>query len=177
MNLKEFFERVVDTEVSDWNVITCWGAGSGPSYYNKFTVWNTGKGEFSNIEVDSHANIAVLKSDLSISFAWGLSHNDDFIEEWANKFPNKRAMSSYIDFFFNGALVYRDIIVAVDGGRCYIPLPELDIDKESNKIKRLIVPKQKYKLIKMVNAFQSTYDYDSYFSTTGIEIADERWPL
>jgi len=176
MNLYEYFERVINTEAKDWNTITCWGAGSGPSYLNKFTVWNTGKGNFSNIEIDSHSNIAVLKSDITMTFAWGLSHNNDFAEEWANKFSDKKAMSSYIDFFYNGVLVFRDIIVSVDGGRCYIPLPDMEFDKETSKVKRFVVSNSKYKFVKMLNSFESTYDYESYFSRSGLVIIDERWP-
>lgn len=176
MNLKEYMDVVVNTSVDDWNVIACWGAGSGPSFYDKFTVWNTGKGEFLNIEVDSHANTAILKSDLSVTIAWGITHNDDFTEEWANKFSDPKAISSFLDFFYNGSLVYRDIIVAVDGGRCYIPLPDRDIDDKTYRVKSLTLPSSKYELVKLINEFQSTIDYDMYCKQAGINVIQERWP-
>ncbi|MTI67520.1 MAG: hypothetical protein FH753_13120 [Firmicutes bacterium] len=175
MNLSEFSKEIMNSNIDDWTINSCWGAGAGPSYLNQFTVWNTGDDKFHNIEIDSHSMIASYKRNLAISIAWGLNHNDDFCEDWANDFPDSRAMSSYIDFFYNGVLVYRDIIVSVDGGRCYIPLPKREFDKKNHKVTRLSVTRQQYEFIKMINQFASTYNYDSYFKRTNIEIVEENW--
>lgn len=175
MNLNEYLNEIMGSSVDDWTVISCWGAGSGPSYLDKFIVWNTGDDKFHNIEINSHSMVASYKKNLSISIAWGLEHNNDFREDWANDFPDSKAMSSYIDFFYNGVLVYRDIIVSVDGGRCYIPLPNMEFDEKTHKIIDLSVTWQQYEFIKMINKFESSCDYDSYFSRTNIKLIEESW--
>ncbi len=175
MNLKEYQDQILDAEKEDWNRIACWGSGSGPSYFNKFVVWNTGGGEFSNIKVDSHDELISLKSDLSISVAWGISHNDDFKEKWANGFPDPHASSGYVDFFYYGQLVYRDIYVTVDGGRCQLPLPQMVFNRDTNDIEKLTVAKDKYHFFRLLNSLITTYDYDSYFERAGLEIVDTSW--
>lgn len=173
MNLEEFQNTIINTDPKDWNNISCWGAGSGPSFRDSFSVWTKGSGEFHNIEIDSHAEIYSLKSNLLISVASGISHNDDFIEEWANSFPDKHASSSFVDFFYSNQLVYRDIYVSVDGGRCAIPLPDIKFDQEKGKLPKLTVPRDKYRFFRLLNG--AGYDYADYFSRTGIEIVDEPW--
>lgn len=175
MNVNEFEKIIVESSVDDWIVKTCWGAGSGPSYLNQFISWTDADDKLINLEVKSHTHIASFKNDLSIYFAWGISHNDNFVESWANKFPDKRAMSIFVDFFYNNNLVYRDIGVAVDGGRCYVPLPDLEINSKENKVERYTVPKIKYDFFRLLNALTSTYDYDRYFDGTGIQIIDGKW--
>lgn len=175
MNLKAYLYEIVNAGIKDWSVISCWGAGAGPSYLNKFTVWNSGQDEFRNLEIDSHAMIASYKKNLSISIAWGLEHNDNFIEEWANGFSNPKATSEYVDFFYNGILVLREIIVSVDGGRCYLPLPKQEIDTGTRTVTRLYVSKEKSEFVRMLNNFSSGRDYDLYLKQSGIDINDGDW--
>lgn len=173
MTLDEYKKLIVASSLEDWTNITCWGAGSGPSYRDAVSVWTKGGGEFHNIEVNSHGEIFSLKSDLLVSVACGLTHNDDFIEKWANSFPNKRASSSFVDFFYANQLVYRDIYVAVDGGRCKIPLPEMRFDESTHKVEALVVPREKYNFFRLLNG--TDYNYENYFKRTGIMIVDESW--
>lgn len=49
----------------------------------------------------------------------------DYIEEWANKFPDKRATSYWYDLFYDGAFLDRFILVSVDGAKADIPPPDL----------------------------------------------------
>ncbi len=176
MNFNDYFKQVLDTTYDEWNTISCWGYGAGPSYLNRFEVWNTGNGEFHNIEIDSHGMIAICKNNISISIAWGLKHNDDFSETWANNFPDKHARSSYLDFFCNGVLIHREIMVSVDGGRCYLPLPQRDIDSKTYEVKRHFISKQKSDFIKMINELESSSDqYEYYLDSAGIELIEEDW--
>ncbi|AYQ56376.1 hypothetical protein MS2017_0642 [Bathymodiolus thermophilus thioautotrophic gill symbiont] len=168
MTLDEYKKLIVETSTEDWINIPC-GAGSGSSYRDAIK----GGGEFNNIEIDSHGEVLSLKKDLLVSVAWGMTHNDDFVEKWANLFPSSHASSSFVDFFYANQLVYRDIYVAVDGGRCLIPLPEIQIDESTHEIKELVVSKEKYKFFRLLNG--TGYDYDRYFKRTGIEIIDKSW--
>lgn len=175
MNLKDFLQEIINSEVEDWTVNSCWGAGAGPSYFNQFLVWNTRDDAFHNLEINSHSMVGSYKKNLSISIAWGLEHNDNFVEKWANSFPDSRASSSFVDFFYNGVLVLREIIVSVDGGRCYIPLPKREFDNKTNEITRLYISKGKSKFMEMLNSFSSTCNYNRYLSQTSIEVSDESW--
>lgn len=177
MKLDEFLKNIIHSKIEDWTVISCWGGNSGPSFLNQFIVWNSGSGEFQNLEIESHSMVASYRNNLSIMIAWGLKHNDNFIEEWANNFSVQRAASDFVDFFYNGALVLREIIVSVDGGRCYLPLPKLEFDNKGKKVTRLYVSKYKSRFVEMLNKFSSTYNYNyrNYLSQSGIEVVDERW--
>lgn len=172
MNLSEFEDLIVRSEPEDWTNISCWGAGSGPSFMEKFDVWTTGRGEFNNIEIDSHANIMSFKKDLLVSVAYGISHNNDFREEWANKFPDRHASSAYVDFFYARNLVYRDIYVAVDGGRCLLPLPKQNFD-EDYAVTALTVSRRRAKFFRLLNGLHG--DYDGYLDRAGIQFDSSVW--
>lgn len=175
MTLEEYKNLIISATLDEWTTIGCWGAGSGPSYRDAISVWTKGSGEFHNIEIESHAEIFSLKSNLLVSVACGLTHNDDFIEDWANSFPDKKASSSFVDFFYSNQLVYRDIYVSVDGGRCSIPLPEMKFDESTDEVKALTVQREKYEFYRLLNG--TGYDYDSYMQRTGIVVVDEPWMI
>lgn len=101
MNIIDYKKAILTSNSSDWNVIDLDSGFGNP---------------------DAHDYTAALKSDLSISISWGRVSNDNFREPWANGFPDEKAHSAFIDFVYNGNLVYRETFVIVDGGRCYMPL-------------------------------------------------------
>jgi hypothetical protein len=172
MNLTEFQEIILKTNIEDWTKISCWGGGAGPSYHDSLSVWTKGSGEFHNIEIESHSELFSLKSNLNISVACGITHNDDFIEDWANSFADKKASSSFVDFFYCNQLVYRDIYVSVDGGRARIPLPDMKFDTKSNKVKSYTVPRDKFVFFKILNSLDR---YQEYFERTKIQTVNEPW--
>lgn len=173
MDLREYEKLIVDTSEEDWTKISCWGAGSGPSFYNKFDVWTTGSGKFENLEIDSHSEYFSLKKDLLVSVACGIKSNDDFLEDWANKFSDSHASSYFVDFFYSGVLVYRDLCVSVDGGRASLPLPKIIFNKEKNKIEKLVISKNRYEFFKLINNYRQ--DYDNYIKDAGFELIDSEW--
>ncbi|MBL0949275.1 MAG: hypothetical protein IBJ08_00920 [Pseudomonas sp.] len=173
MNLSEFKRRICESEPEDWTVITCWGADSGPSFLDKLDVWTNGNGEFSGLEIDSHSNVMSFKPDLQISVAYGMQHNDDFREEWANSFPDPHASSAYVDFFYAKNLVYRDIYVAVDGGRFLLPLPEQKIDS-SYTVTGLTVTRERAAFFALLNGNDSRSYYEC-LRRAGIEVSAGRW--
>lgn len=58
--------------------------------------------------------------------------NDDFKEDWANDFPDPKAVGYWYELFYDGAFLDRVILVSVDGARADLPAP----DWQSKKIKR-----------------------------------------
>lgn len=57
--------------------------------------------------------------------------NDDFKEEWANCHPDTHAVGYWHDLYYDGAFINRIILVAVDGARAMLPVP----DYRTKKIK------------------------------------------
>lgn len=111
---------------------------------------------------------AVYMPNASITLAWGLRHRDEFREDWTDLFPDKSASSSWVDVFYNGALVYRDLYVAVDGGRASLPLP---IGQA------LEVPAGKYRFFRTLDAIEhATSQYETYIERAGFKIVDAQWP-
>src|SRR5437899_1133954 len=69
-------------------------------------------------------SLAVYRPDPTISLLWGRSENKDFREkEWANRFADPVAQSVWLDVRYHGEPIFRVLMVSVDGGRCYPPLP------------------------------------------------------
>lgn len=172
MDLREYGKIIINTTLEDWKIFQCWGYGSGPSYLQSLSVWTTGQGEFSNIDIESHSMRACLKNDLSIWIASGYPHNPDFKESWANQFPDPHASSGIIDFFYNSNLVFRDIYVSVDGGRCRLPLPNLYLD---NKKQKYSIQRDKYNFFRMLDGFDGYSQFDEYFEVVDFDIVDEPW--
>lgn len=176
MNLKEYKEIILSTTEDDWTVNVCTGYGSGPSFLNGFIVSTDGDGNFVSLDVETYPMIASLKKDLSISMAWGYPHNDDFNEPWANQFADSRASSDFIDFYYNGVVVFRDIYVAVDGGRCYLPLPAQQFDPESDKVIGYSITREEYNFFRIFNSMQTMVNkFDWYFDRAGFRIVDIPW--
>ena len=173
MNLSEFQRQICGSEYEDWTFITCWGSGSGPSFLDKVDVWKNGKGEFIELEIDSHISVMSFKPDLQISVAHGIPHEKDFGEGWANSFSDRRASSAFVDFFYAKNLVYRDFYVAVDGGSCLLPLPEQIIDSSHN-VTGLTVTRERAAFFSLLNGNDSRSYYE-YLRRAGIELSDGRW--
>ena len=164
MEFEKLMSIIENSSVDEWNVITCWGFGSGPSYKSKFDFYEVRDGIKSGTLVEeSHGMYACYRPDVSISLAFGLLINDDFKEEWANAFPDKSASSHYVDIFFNNNLVERISYVNVDGGRAKLPIPK--------SINDLSVKKREYLIIKLIDNFESSErNFESYFNRANLRL-------
>ncbi|GFD96365.1 hypothetical protein KUL156_57500 [Alteromonas sp. KUL156] len=171
MTLDNLLETIIKSDYTNWNEIGCWGYGSGPSYKSQFTFYEAFDGDSNILKEDSHSTISVYKDDLSITMAYGLMSNDDFKEEWANKFPDPKAYSQIVDIFYNNSLVFRETYLVVDGGRCKLPIPSYDENGE------LYVARGYYDFIKFLEMLSSgtSKNFDYYFGQTGIKIIDREW--
>ncbi len=113
--------------------------------------------------------VAVYKADIAVSMARAVGPSEDFETEWSNKF-DAPASSYHLDILYNGRPVHRDILVAVDGGRCSLPLPrmkpELSVPKAWHAVARLVYE---------IGGGQQS-DFDRYFGQAGLKIADTKWP-
>lgn len=84
--------------------------------------------------------------------------NDDFQEEWANSHPDPRAVGYWHDLYYDGNLIDRFILVSVDGGRAFLPPPDL----ETGKIKMM-----NYKVAQFHDVLNSL---DQYIRRSGLEV-------
>lgn len=112
-----------------------------------------------------HPKIAFYRPDTSIVLAWGLEVDDDFEAPWANKFPETKAWSCYVDVFFNQILSGRFLYAEVDGGRAKLPVP-------GSLKNELVTPREYYLLVKLLNeiCLGSGSQYEEYFKSAGFEI-------
>jgi hypothetical protein len=176
MTFDEVIEGIAVSESNEWWSEPCWGSNSGPSYHYQPEFWELIDGDTNVLKVNSHSNVASFKPDVSITMAWGLECLDNFVEEWANKFPDPSASSRYLDIFYNNALIFRDVYVTVDGGRAKLPLPDRKWDKNEEKIVALNVPRRRYQLIKLVDSLEYVSRFDDYFQRAGFTVVEEPWP-
>ncbi|ASK18050.1 hypothetical protein [Halomonas sp. N3-2A] len=85
---------------------------------------------------------------------------DDFKEPWANQHPNPRAITYWYDYFYDGNLIERFILVDVDGNRATLPLP---------KPGTTYVPMRLYRIAKI---FERNNEVDDYMQRSGLSIHD-----
>ena len=174
MTLIDLIDTFLNSSKDDWNQISTWGYGSGPSYRNKFEFSKAYKGTEKVLHHFEHSNIASFKPNLSITIAWGLSIGDeeDVIDRsWTKNNPNPEpGKGHYLDFFYNNSVVFRTSYCSVDGGRCEIPFPTYDMNQNVS------VSQKYYEVIKKFNELVGTCFFDAYFTRTGITINSENWP-
>ena len=72
-------------------------------------------------------------------------HTEDFQEPWANNgFADPKAKSYWVEVTYDRALIYRHVLVSVDGGRAMLPMPksraDLNVSKLSYRLAQLFDP-------------------------------------
>lgn len=93
------------------------------------------------LRCDLHVTIRQIRSDVG---------GDDFHEAWAKKVPDKTAKVVLFDLYFGASFVERHHMVAVDGHRAILPMPEIG---------NLSVPASKYHLARCIDFQNSLDDY------------------
>lgn len=174
MTFDELLKTFINSDKEDWNTISSWGHGSGPSYRDQFSFSEVYEGESFVLVHQEHSSVASYMPNLSITIAWGIQvgdKNDRVDRPWAKNNPDPSpGRSSYLDFFYNNALVFRVAYCTVDGGRCEIPFP--DYDEHGN----VSVPREYHDLIKKFSEIVNrSFIFDGYFARTGITISEEEW--
>ena len=117
MTFDDARERILEGTTALWHVVHCGPGGSGPSFRDRLTFGETDDEAPHVLHADFHHSVAVYKPDLCLSLGWGLTQEPDWQEPWLKKFSDPHAKSAFVDVFFCGTLVWRDVYVVVDGGR------------------------------------------------------------
>ncbi|MFH1823827.1 MAG: hypothetical protein ABH873_01200 [Candidatus Firestonebacteria bacterium] len=161
MTYDELIKIVTESNLSDWNIISCYG--NEPSYKSRFEFYDVLNDQKDVLREESHSMVACYKPNISISIAFGLIVNADYKEEWLNNFPDHKASTHYLDLFFNNSLVGRIMYVKFDGGSKELPLPKSSAE--------LTVKKIEFKIIMLIASMELNSDnYSDYFERAGFSI-------
>ena len=177
MTAWDYMNIIAESDKAEWLYTICWGYGSCGCFHDDLS--NETNEDQTITAVDKHSSYATFSKDLSISLAWGLGReNKELNEPWTQAFPDKAARMYFLDFFYNNALIYRETVVSVDGGRCILPLPKQVFDEASpSKVVAYKTNAKLSKILKLINSLQTTYDYDSYLNRSGFRMEDADYPI
>ncbi|NUQ76541.1 MAG: hypothetical protein HUU21_23625 [Polyangiaceae bacterium] len=161
MNFPTYIDLISRSAPADWNV------QSGPLFLEPV---------FGAAQPGSRTNVHQFNMaywpNLSITMAYGMVCSEDVRHDWANNFPDPKAASHYVDFFFNSALVFRDVVVAVDGGQGILPLPN------PGPTSPYEVPRRRRDIARLIHQLTNpARDFDEYFSQARFKAIEEVWPL
>ena len=161
VGLEELLRIIVESDRADWNVVSCFGMPS-------FLPWSP-DGEFSE-----HNARASYRPDVAIGLAWGITVRERFETEWTER-AGWDAESCLADILYSGMLVDRQIVVVVDGGRTYLPLPrdreQLTVSKWDHDFVRLLDELQLASGVGGGLGERKRSEFDDYFQRAGFSIA------
>lgn len=113
----------------------------------------------------------VLTTDLRVWMSVNRSINDNFVEPWANAFPDPHAQSFYADLMFGASPVLNVPLVQVDG-RGVVPLPKAVAgpggQREAGK-GFVHVARIAHRIM------GGAWDFDDYLNRAGIVEVDPPW--
>ncbi|CAM3462758.1 hypothetical protein G4177_06260 [Corallococcus sp. ZKHCc1 1396] len=163
MDFDDYMKAIENSSPVDWRQI------STPLYMgilSPSTQHVGGRDKVVELNVMAPHTQLVFKRNLSITMAKGVG-DEKFDWDFTKKFADQNATSFYLDFFFNSALVHREILVSVDGGRCSLPLPKRD----------LTVSSRWYAVARLVHQVTGgTWDFDTLAQRAGLKPVNVPWP-
>jgi hypothetical protein len=163
VTLDQMLALCAKAKAADWKVIPCGGAGAGPSFLESWVAGPDGE----PVLAGAHTMRAAYRPDISLSLAWGLVAHEEFVESWTEVFDHS-ASSHFVDFFWNGSLVERGLYVAVDAGRCKLPIPQRDLDALHPAARW--ITRWQYQFFSLLNAFEGILDVDEHLQRAGIQV-------
>lgn len=113
---------------------------------------------------DDEKGIFVFKKDLLITIVGkeiDYEESGRFYEEWATDFPDPKAYKKEFEICYANNPIETLYTCSVDGGRMYIPYPD---------VKNMTISKRTYKLGEIVNVMNKAYGYGSYLERAGISV-------
>ncbi len=91
-----------------------------------------------------------------------------FKVEWTEKFPDKEAFRLEMDAIYHSTILERHTIIECDGGRYYLPLPQLDV---VNDVQKWRIDKNS-PIYRISRLFRQCQDLDETMNSIGIVIID-----
>jgi hypothetical protein len=165
MTLDDYLTVVASSKPTDWRATIL------PTFLFRVVPVRNAGGGTTDFELQEHTTTLTYVRDVRFGMAWGLVGDKNYNEDWVGKLPNKLAQGVLIDFLYNGALIYRDMLVAVDGWRCILPQP---VDETGPPFR---VPTRRLEIAKLVHELVGPEtSFDSYFRRVGMQALDKPWP-
>ncbi|MFE4206642.1 hypothetical protein ACFRSX_29745 [Streptomyces goshikiensis] len=178
MRLDDIRNTIENSTDADWHHIGCWGAGAGPSFHDKWERWGTlGGGELDKwaLDLDSHGNTLVFRENVALTISWGITVSKDMTPDWNEVFADSRPVDYQVgDVFWNGVLVDRHYLTAVDGGRVILPLPKPIFEERNGKTVavRHEVPAYHRAFARLVHNAEPGENFDRYYEDAGFTTVD-----
>ncbi|MEV5778262.1 hypothetical protein AB0L49_44865 [Streptomyces antimycoticus] len=112
---------------------------------------------------------------MALTIAWGITASNDMTPEWNSVFADSRPVDYQLgDIFWNGVLVDRHYLTAVDGGRVILPLPKPIHEKRNGKttVARFEVTRFHRAFARLVHNTGPGEDFDRYYADAGFVTVD-----
>lgn len=135
--------------------------------------WNVIEGPIMHAVHDSkHTFVMAFRRDLSITMAYGMVSTAPARSDFTERFPNPAASMRYLDFFYNSALVFREVVVSVDGEQGILPVPN------PGPTAPYEVPRRKCAVARLIHQLTNPMrDFDDYLAFVNLKPIEEFWPL
>ena len=123
MHLDELRSVIASSIPADWHKISCYGADTATSYL--YDLDKSSGADGWELHLDQHNQVFVYRPNVNLTMATGLPLDQG--REWED--PELRAdmRGKWLDVFWCGALVDRQLLFLVDGGRGVLPAFEREL--------------------------------------------------
>ena len=163
MDFPTYIDIIARSAPADWNV------ESGPLFFNPAPDLGSGTHD---AHVNTHSFVMACRRDLSITMAYGMPARVAAREDFARIFPNPQASMRYLDFFFNSALVFREVLISADGEQGILPVPN------PGPTSPYEAPRRKCAVARLIHQLTNPMrDFDEYIEYAKLKAIDEHWPL
>ena len=170
MRLADLLEMICQSDPTHWNSID-------PPYAKYVTHLEVVR-ESIQAESFGHYALWVYVDDIQISVALSEEldrHGAEYQAEW-NTFPDKRINEHFLDVIYNGQIVYREVVLGVDGGRALLPSPKLetiDTGQMWHEPFTNTVTELQFELAQFLARVQGNREFDGYFKQAGFVVLPE----
>lgn len=93
------------------------------------------------------------------------------------RFPDPAVHSFWVDLFYRGAVVYREMLVGVDGWRAILPVAEsrpaaVEDESGSSRTREFegYATRRECEFARLIDALNGHRDFDGYFTRSGFTI-------
>lgn len=153
MDFEAYIDIIARSAPADWNVL------EGPLFH-------------AAPDPASHAFVMAYRRDLTITLAYGMPSKAEVHRDFAARFPNPEASMKYLDFFYNSALVFREVLMTVDGGQGILPVPN------PGPTAPYEAPRRKCAVARLIHQLTNPMrDFEDYMACANLKSIEEFWPL
>ena len=172
MRYDEFRELIIGSSPDDWALLE----DSGGVY--SYDLREVGLGDRRRLKVEAHHNLAVYRADIDLQLTWGLTLDSDLTFEGMD-FADPSIALQLVDGLWRGALVTRWPVLWVNGGRCYLPVPQAVVvaggasDREVAGWKVKAGDVAVARLLQRLVSGSAGEDFDGYLQQTGAVVVPD----